>query len=138
MTRKRYTWLFLSALLVALIALAALYGSNVVANRIETGPQAAWLALNTRATGKLDAAWDDASGVPTFISGLDANTRIPYAPKPNETNNPELIARGFLTENAALFKLGAGDSFTLRRIEPDAQLHYSNVRLDQTYKNIPV
>lgn len=138
MTRKRFIWIFVCALLVALIGFAALYGSNVVANPIETGPQAAWLYLNARALGKLDAAWDDATGVPTFISSSDANARIPYAPKANERNNPELIARGFLAENAALFKLGVNDSFTLRRVESDAQLHYASVRLDQTYKNIPV
>lgn len=138
MTRKRILWILTSALLVAVIGFAALVSSSVIANPIETGPQAAWLSLNARALGKLDVMWDDATGAPAFISSNDVNARIPYAVKPGEQGKPELIARGFLAENAALFKLGVNDSFALRRIEPDAQLNYAHVRLDQTFKNIPV
>lgn len=138
MNRKRLGWILTGALAVFLVGLAALLVSSVVANRVETGPEAAWLALNARAGGKLEASWNDATGVPSFVSSDDANARLPYIPKANERRNPELIARGFLAENAALFKLGADDSFILRRIESDAQMNYTHVRLDQTYKNIPV
>lgn len=138
MTRNRFGWILASVLVLALVGVAALLVSSVVANRIETGPQAAWLTLNLRALGKLNAMWDTTDGVPSFITSDDANARIPYTPQPAEINNPEKIARGFLETNRALYKLGPDDSFVLRRIEPDAQLHYSNVRLDQTYKNIPV
>ena len=138
MIRNRLGWFFIAALAVTLIGVATLLVSSVVANPMETGPRAAWLLLNARALGKLDVAWDDATGVPNFISSNDAHARIPYTVKPHERGNPELIARGFLNENALLYKLGINDSFTLRRIEPDAQLNYSHVRLDQTFKNIPV
>lgn len=138
MSRTRLGWIFLIALAVTLVGITAILVSSAVAYPIQTGPQAAWLYLNARAFGKLNAAWDDTTGVPSFISSDDAHARIPYSPKPGERGNPELIARGFLAENAALFKLGLGDSFTLRRVEPDMQLNYAHVRLDQTYKNIPV
>ncbi len=138
MIRNRLGWFFIAALAVTLIGIGALLVSSVVATPIETGPRAAWLLLNARALGKLNVTWDEATGVPNFISSKDANARIPYTAKPYERGNPELIARGFLKENALLYKLGASDSFTLRRIEPDAQLNYSHVRLDQTFQNIPV
>ncbi len=138
MSRTRIGWILAFTLAITLVGIAALLVGSVVANKTETGPRAAWLYLNARALGKLNASWDDATGVPNFISSDDATARIPYTPKANERGNPELIARGFLAENAALFKFTANDSFALRRIEPDAQLNYSHVRLDQTFKNIPV
>lgn len=138
MNRYRIGWIITAALAVTLVGIAAMLVSSVVANRIETGPQAAWLYLNARALGKLTATWDETTGVPAYISSDDANARIPYTVKPGERGSPELIARGFLSENAALFKLGANDSFTLRRVEPDPQLNYAHVRLDQTFKKIPV
>jgi Zn-dependent metalloprotease len=138
MIRNRLGWILTLALAVLSLGLAALLVSSVVANRVETGPRAAWVVLNARAFGKLNATWHEATGVPNFISSADPNARLPYTPKANERGNPELIARGFLAENAALFKLGANDSFTLRRIEFDAQLNYAHVRLDQTFQNIPV
>lgn len=138
MTRNRFGWILSGAIIITLLGIAALLVSSVVANQIETGSHGAWLSLNVRALGKLTAMWDQTGGVPDFISSDDASARIPYTVQPSEINNPELVARGFLEANRALYKLGPDDSFTLRRIEPDAQLHYSNVRLDQTYKNIPV
>ncbi|MCC7161421.1 MAG: M4 family metallopeptidase [Anaerolineae bacterium] len=138
MSRNRSGWIFVAIFAVMLAGLAAMLVSSVVAYPAEPGPRAAWLYLNARAFGKLTAAWDEHGGVPNFISSNDAHARIPYTVKPNERGKPELIARGFLNENAALFKLGSGDSFTLRRIEPDKQLNYAHVRLDQTYHNIPV
>jgi len=126
------------AVAVTLIALPLLLVSSVVANKRETGPRAAWLALNYRAAGKLDASWNDATGIPNFISGKDAATRLPYTVKPDERDKPERIARGFIAENAALFKIGADDAFALRRLEADKQLGFAHVRLDQTFKGIPV
>lgn len=138
MTRTRSVWLLVAVILIVLIGVAPLLVGSVVANRVETAPQTAWLYLNARALGKLDVAWSESTGIPNFISSADAQARIPYTVKPYERGNAELIARGFLAENAALFKLGINDSFTLRRIEPDPQLNYLNVRLDQTYNDIPV
>lgn len=138
MLRNRLGWILTGALVLSLAGLTALLVSSVVANPIETGAQAAWLALSTRAAAPLNASWDETTGVPNFISGVDGKARLPYTPKAGERGSPELIARGFLAENAALFKLGANDSFILRRVETDAQMNYAHVRLDQTYKNIPV
>lgn len=138
MIRQRFAFLTLGALAALLLSLSALLVGSVAANKIELGPRAAWTQLNARASGQLDAAWDDTTGIPTFITGATPLTRLPYVVKPSERGNPEAIARGFLAENRALFKLGPNDSFTLRRVEPDAQLHYAHVRLDQTYHDIPV
>jgi Zn-dependent metalloprotease len=138
MFRNRSRWIFLAALILALSVIPVLLVASVGANKVETGPRAAWFALNLRAFGKLDASWNDATGIPDFVAGQDAATRVPYNVKPAERGFPEKIARGFLAENAALFKLGAHDGFVLRRIENDKQLNYAHVRLDQTFKNIPV
>lgn len=138
MFQKRSHWIFLCTLIVTLSVISILLVASVVANKVETGPRAAWLALNLRALGKLDASWNDATGIPDFVAGQDGATRLPYNVKPDERGKPENIARGFLAENASLFKIGAHDSFTLRRIENDKQLNFAHVRLDQTFKNIPV
>ena len=138
MFRNRSHWLYLAALCLTLSIIPLLLLSSVVANKIETGPRGAWMALNFRALGKLDASWRDSTGIPDFVAGKDAATRLPYNVKPDERGKPEMIARGFLAENAALFKIGADDSFALRRIENDKQLNFAHVRLDQLYKNIPV
>lgn len=138
MSRNRLGWIVITALALTLIGLATLLVSSVVAYPSEPGSRGAWFLLNARALGKLTAAWDENTGVPNFISSNDAYARIPYTVKAHERGNPERIARGFLAENAALYKLGLGDSFTLRRIEPDKQLNYAHVRLDQTYHDIPV
>lgn len=138
MSRTRSHWIIVLALIVTLGAIPLLLVASSSANKAETGPRAAWLALNYRAPGKLDASWNDATGIPDFVSGQDATTRLPYNVKPDERGKPERIARGFLAENAALFNIGANDGFILRRIENDKQLNFAHVRLDQTFKNIPV
>ncbi len=138
MFQKRPHWIFLCALIILVSGLLVSLVASVVANKIETGPRAAWLALNLRAFGNLDASWNDVTRIPDFVTGKDAATRLPYTVKPDERGKPEKIARGFLAENAALFKIGANDGFLLRRIENDTQLNFAHVRLDQTFKNIPV
>lgn len=139
MHKKRFAlFLTLFSIVVAAGGLLTLLTYSVGATPAPVGPLAAWLQLNARASGKLQVYWNDATAVPDFITSADAAARIPYTVKPSERGKPELIARGFLQENASLFKLGAADSFTLRRIEPDPQLNFAHVRLDQAYHGIPV
>lgn len=138
MLRNRLHWILVFALLITLGALPVVLIASSSANRAESGPRSAWLALNYRAGGALDASWNDATGIPDFVAGRDAAARLPYNVKPDERGKPEQIARRFLSENKSLFKIGANDGFLLRRTETDNQLHFAHVRLDQTYKNIPV
>jgi len=138
MFQNRTRWLVIAALVLTLSVIPILLVASVGAMMSETGPRAAWLALNLRAFGQLEASWRAETDIPDFIAGNDAATRLPYNVKPDERGKPEMIARGFLAENATLFKIGANDSFVLRRIENDKQLNFAHVRLDQTFKNIPV
>ena len=102
-------------------------------------PAAAFEALNKRAGGTLTASWDAQTGIPRFLSGNSRDARIPYTPTAAEQGNPTAIARGFLDENRALFRLDAvAQDFGPARIEPDQQLHFSNIRMPQVYKGIPV
>ncbi|MEO7912359.1 MAG: M4 family metallopeptidase, partial [Roseiflexaceae bacterium] len=91
-----------------------------------------------RADG-LSLRWDERSRTVEFMAPKDPTERLPYTPSAAEQGNPEAIARGFLDQNRTLFGLkSAADELRLLRIEPDAQLHYAHVRLDQIYHGIPV
>ena len=93
-----------------------------------------------RATGyNLAVTWDNATGIPRFLAGKSGSIRIPYTPTAAERGNPVAIARGFLDANRALFQLeGVAADFGAGRIEPDMQLHFSNIRMPQVYQGIPV
>jgi Zn-dependent metalloprotease len=100
---------------------------------------AAFNALNARAGGTLEASWDAVTGIPRFLTGSEKSVRIPYTPTAAEKGNPLAIARGFLDENRALFRLNAvASDFGPSRMEPDLQLSFSNIRMPQVYKGIPV
>jgi len=87
----------------------------------------------------LDLRWDARSRALEFMASKNPAERLPYTPSAAERGNPKAIARGFLDQNRALFGLkSAADELRLLRIEPDAQLHYAHVRLDQVYHGIPV
>lgn len=102
-------------------------------------PSAAFAALNSRAGGTLQAYWDPATGIPRWLMGNSRDARIPYVPTAAERGNPLAIARGFLDQNRPLFRLGAvAENLGPGRLERDAQLNYSNVRLPQMHKGIPV
>ena len=102
-------------------------------------PASARAALPTEIAGALDLRWDARSRAVEFMAPKDPAGRLPYTPSAAEQGNPEAIARGFLDQNRALFGLkNAADELRLLRIEPDAQLHYAHVRLDQVYHGIPV
>jgi hypothetical protein len=102
-------------------------------------PWDAFLALQARAGVPLHAQWDPVTGIPEFLTPGDPSRRLPYTPTAAERGNAVAIARGFLDENRALFRLGSAmEEFTLLRIEPDLQLNYAHVRLNQTYKGLPV
>lgn len=125
--------------LLVLLALFALVVGVSVARHAEFGPRAAFTNLQVRAAGGLDAHWNEQTGIPDFIAGKDANILLPYTPSPIERGNPAAIARGFLDENRALFKLtSASAQLSILRVEPDTQLGYAHVRLNQVYQNIPV
>jgi Zn-dependent metalloprotease len=102
-------------------------------------PRDAFDALQTRAGFPLSAQWNTDTGIPDFLQPADPAKRLPYTPTAAESGNPVAIAKGFLDENRALFKLGAvADELKLLRIEPDLQLNYSHVRLAQTFKGLNV
>lgn len=102
-------------------------------------PWDAFLALQARTGAPLHAQWDPITGIPEFLTPGDPSKRLPYTPTAAERGNPVAIARGFLDANRALFKLGSAmDELTLLRIEPDTQLNYAHVRLNQIYKGLPV
>lgn len=129
----RLRWLLLAAALFALVI------GVTVARNDEFGPRAAFTSLQMRAAGGLLADWNEQTGIPDFIAGKDPSVVLPYTPSVAERGNPVAIARGFLDENRALFKLtSAAEQFTLLRVEPDTQLGYAHVRLNQVHHNIPV
>ncbi len=102
-------------------------------------PRVAFAGLQRRAAGPLAAHWDARSGIPDFLSGVDATTPIPYTPTAAERGNPVAIARGFLDENRALFRLaGVAAELEVVPVEPDLQLGYAHVRMRQVHHGIPV
>jgi Zn-dependent metalloprotease len=126
-------------LIVLVLVLFVFVISNTVARYADDGPHAAFAKLQARALGGLEAHWNESVGIPDFVTGKDPSTRIPYTPSAAERGNPTAIARGFLDENRALFKLTSADAdFKPLRVEADPQLGYAHVRLSQMYKGIPV
>ncbi len=104
-----------------------------------SSPPMAFDALNSQAGGTLNVSWDADTGIPRFLTGNIASACIPYNPTAAERGNPLAIARGFLDGNRDLFKLDAvARDFGVGRLEPDKQLGFSNVRLPQVYKGVPV
>lgn len=102
-------------------------------------PAEAFDALNSRVGGGLVATWDTATGIPRFLTGNNGSIRIPYTPTEAERGNALAVALGFLDENRALFRLNsAGNDFGPGRMEADKQLGFSNIRLPQMYKGVPV
>lgn len=102
-------------------------------------PRDAFLDLQRRASSPLNVQWNSVTGIPEFLTAAAPAQRLPYTPTAAERGNPLALARGFLDANRALFKLrSAADEFSLLRMEPDLQLNFAQVRLDQTYKGLPV
>lgn len=120
--------------------------ANSAANSAATAPltgepsaHQALAALQARADTQLDAWFDQRTGVAEFVTPRLADGRLPYTPTSVELGNPVATARGFLDQNRALFGLrSAADELQLLRVEPDQQLGYSHVRLDQRYRGLPV
>jgi Zn-dependent metalloprotease len=104
-----------------------------------TVPSSAGAALPAEQAGALYIRRDARGQTVEFMAPRDPAARLAYTPSAAEQGNPEAIARGFLDQNRALFGLkSAADELRLLRIEPDQQLHYAHVRLDQVYHGIPV
>lgn len=150
-SRASLLWLTATLLLLAnvlqsatrgpVVALGAweLSGSAAVAAAELPEAQRAFATLQGRAAGPLTVHWDPLSAIPDFLAGADATTPLPYTPTAAEHGNPAAIARGFLDENRALFRLtGVAADLVAAPIEPDAQLSYNQVRLRQIYQGLPV
>jgi Zn-dependent metalloprotease len=104
-----------------------------------TTPRQAFDALQAQAGGTLKVTWHETTAIPRFLAGQTPAARIPYTPTPAEHGNPLAIARGFLDSQRTLFQLTSVDhDLRLLRIEPDRQLNYSHVRLEQHYHGLPV
>jgi Zn-dependent metalloprotease len=120
-----------------------------VAPRLEQGglaqldgvpaPRQALAALQARGDTQIDAVFDPVTGVARFVTARQAEARLPYQPTSAELGKPEAIARGFLDQNRALFGLrSAAEELRLLRFEPDQQLGFSHMRLNQVYQGLPV
>lgn len=132
---QRLRWLLV---LLGFFSFVMIVGSTF-ARSSEGGAHGAFAQLQARAANSLDVHWNETIDVPDFLAGRTAADRIPYTPSAAERGNPVAIARGFLDENRALFKLtSTADNFQLLRVEADKQLGYAHVRMSQTYKGIPV
>src|SRR5512139_2398654 len=131
---------FLRVLLVlALLSAVVPLSPGAAARPEQVGTQAAFNRLQARSNKALTVNWDILSDVPNFLSGLDPTTRLPYQPTAAELGNPIAIARGFLDENRALFKLrSVAQELQFLRNETDRQLGWSHVRLAQVYRGLPV
>ena len=124
--------------MLGFIGFALLVGSTLARSE-DTGTHGAFNRLQAKSSAALNVHWNGATDVPDFLTGVNAADRVPYTPSAAERGNPSAIARGFLDENRALFKLtSAADDFATLRVENDAQLGDAHVRLTQTYKGIPV
>ncbi|MCU0494345.1 MAG: hypothetical protein MUD01_22380, partial [Chloroflexaceae bacterium] len=121
------------------VVLSAAPSATAVRLADQSGPRAAFAALQARTSEPLSVTWDATTGIPTYLAGAAVATRLPYTPTAAERGNPLAIARGFLDANRALFGLrSAASELQLRRNEADHQLGYSHMRLDQVYQGIPV
>jgi bacillolysin/thermolysin len=131
--------LFRILLVLALLGTAFPSAFGAAARPEMTGARAAFDRLQARANGALSVNWNARSGIPDFLGGHDPATRLPYQPTAAELGNPIAVARGFLDENRALFKLRsiAGELQLLRK-ETDKQLSWSHVRFNQVYQGLPV
>ena len=89
MSRSRLGWVSVVALVIISIGIATfLVSQRRSPYPIETGPRAAWLYLNARALGKLNAAWDETTNIPTFISSDDSAHEFPISVKPGSAASP--------------------------------------------------
>jgi Zn-dependent metalloprotease len=105
----------------------------------QASPQRAFAALSTRAETELHVSWNARTGIPDFLSGITAESRLPYTPTAAELGKPLAIARGFLDENRALYGLRTVDEdLRLLRQEPDLQLNFKHFRFSQVYHGLPV
>lgn len=126
-------------LLIALLLLSLVLAGTVAARPDAASPQAGFQALQNRAAGPLEAHWNAVSGTPDFLAGQDSSLRLPYVPTAAQRGHPQAIAQGFLEENRALYRMAsAGQELSPLPVESDQQLGYSNVRLEQVYRGIPV
>lgn len=134
-TRPRLCLLLL-ALLVALAAMPAAAAERPPAP--QPAALAAYEALQARSPHPLVVAWDPATGVARRVAARGAGARLPFVPAPGAKADPTATAIGFIEANRALFGVRAAAELRLNQIEPDHQLGWYHVRLDQLYQGVPV
>ena len=76
-----------------------------------------------------DLAWDDALGVPTFVSG---QLRAPSKAAPAD------IAQAFLAEQAALLRVSGRAGFAVTAVDADSEIGAHHVRVEQEVAGVPV
>ncbi|TMC50829.1 MAG: hypothetical protein E6J26_09860 [Chloroflexi bacterium] len=117
----------------------ALFVSTTLARHEDDAVHTALARLQARTNSTLVAHWNARTNVPDFLNSRNAEGRIPYTPSAAEKGNAVAIARGFLDENRDLFQMtSVAENLSLLRVEPDKQLGYAHVRLNQMYHGIPV
>ncbi|HWQ12708.1 MAG TPA: M4 family metallopeptidase [Roseiflexaceae bacterium] len=125
-------------LIALLIALSALPAAAAPGTGREPNPAAlkAFQALQSRAGAPLEVVWEPQTGVAELLAARGTG-RLPYTPRPSQQGDAVAIAIGFLEAHRTIFGLRTGE-LQLRKIEPDRQLGWHHVRLDQVYHGIPV
>jgi len=112
------------------IVLGLTLSSSVLSNPPpQPPPPQLFQAMREEAGGDLEAYWDEATGVPRFLSG-----RIPSPPGPDA----EAIARGFLRRYKNLYKMRDPDAeLSTLRVATD-RIGMDHVRFQQVYQGLPV
>ncbi len=117
----------------------ALFVNATLARHEDDPAHAALARLQASSNAQLNAHFNTLTNVPDFVNSASRDGRIAYTPSAAERGNPAAIARGFLDENRDLFQMGSvAENLALLRVEPDAQLGYAHVRMNQTYHGFPV
>lgn len=130
--------LYLPLALIVVLA-AALPAHSAAARPGYPSRSAALAALRALGPEAINVHWNSTTGVADFVAGSDPRVRLAYSPSPAERGRPVALALGFLNRYRALFGIASAErELALTRIEPDAQLGYSHVRLGQVYRGIPV
>jgi Zn-dependent metalloprotease len=99
----------------------------------------AYQSLQRQSRQPVDVRWDTATGVAARLVARGRDARLPYYAPPDVANDPTSTALGFLEANRALFGIrSAASELRLDQIEPDTQLGWYHVRLDQYFRGVPV
>ncbi|MBI4557884.1 MAG: M4 family metallopeptidase, partial [Candidatus Hydrogenedentes bacterium] len=127
-------WVFLTVVAVAFVSFPADGQGPARANPEDV--QGVLRTLHAATATELPRIVNTDSGFLTFI-GAPPGTQFSPEPSLSKTNNPEAIARGYLSLHAgAFFAKSAGFGFATVRIPQSGGRSY--VHLGQTYQGLPV